>query len=98
MPSATPKAKHASVTDGMVTTAEKLASGVERKLIKFVKRDGFWAVEPGDCGHSNYVYDIRDKLKAKKISFDGKLKKWKKAITTPPEPTSVRTRCGRLSW
>ena len=90
MPKTTPKAKRASVTDGMATVTEKLASGVERKLIKFVERDGFWVVEPGDRGHSNYIYNIRERLKADNFTFDGKLKKWKKATATPLEPTSQK--------
>jgi len=71
----------------MATVTEKLASGVERKLIKFVERDGFWVVEPGDRGHPKYIYNIRERLKADNFTFDGKVKKWKKAITIPPQPT-----------
>ena len=88
MPKAAPKAKRASVTDGMATVTEKLASGVERKLIKFVERDGFYVVESGDRGHPKYIYNIRERwrVNADNFYFDGKVKKWKEANHYTPQP------------
>ena len=80
---AKPRAKRPSVTDGMGTVVEKLASGVQRKLIKVVEKDGRWLVEPGERGHASYIYNIRDRLKADSFEFDGRTKTWSKLKDSP---------------
>ena len=80
---AKPRAKRPSVTDGMGTVVEKLASGVQRKLIKVVEQDGRWLVEPGERGHASYIYNIKDRLKADNFEFDGRTKMWSKLKDSP---------------
>lgn len=67
-----PKSKRRSVTDGMATNFEKLRSGVERGLVVFKRpaadefptaHDLYIIAAPGKKGHSNYLYNIRDRLK-----------------------------------
>lgn len=71
--------KRKSVTDGMASDAEKLMSGVQRKLIKILDSDthqaelrDYWPDHPPSCevvvpvsrGHLSYIRNIADRLKA----------------------------------
>mmetsp|Transcript_3225 Transcript_3225/g.6989 ORF Transcript_3225/g.6989 Transcript_3225/m.6989 type:complete len:90 (+) Transcript_3225:792-1061(+) len=71
--------KRKSVTDGKSSDAEKLVSGVQRKLIKILDADTqsdklreHWPDHPPACevvvcgpkGHPNYIRNITDRLEA----------------------------------
>ena len=67
------KRKRVSVTDTMKTVQEKLQSAVDRKLVKMDDRGDFWVVVPGQKGHANYIYNIKDRLKADGFIFTAEL-------------------------
>ena len=85
------KKKRPSVTDKMFSSAEKILSAVDRKLIVILDSDSdsaelskFWnsaprpciVVVPGPKGASKYIYHIRDRLKHEGFRFDGGAKLW----------------------
>ena len=75
--------KRKSVTDSMTTVQEKLLSGVDRQLIAFEDRGDEWVAVPGPKGHCNYIYRIRERLKADRFQFrDGE---WRKSKAVAPE-------------
>ena len=65
--------KRASVTDSMKTVQEKLRSAVDRKLVRFEDRGGFWLCVPGEKGHKKYIYNIRARLKADHFEYKDNL-------------------------
>ena len=79
-----PRKKRASVTEGLSNT-EKLKSGIKRHLIKIVPTpvpewpdapSGLLVALPGAKGHKNYVYNIKDRLKAEGFDWEGTHKLW----------------------
>ena len=83
------KKKRPSATAGM-SNVEKLFSGVERKLIKFVlapdaavtaagwadARPGIHVVLPGAKGHRAYIYQIKERLKEAGFQWNPDVKLW----------------------
>eukprot|EP00966_Prymnesium_polylepis_P076383 1770376-Prymnesium_polylepis.1 len=67
------KRKRASATDGMQTAQEKLQSGVDRKPLKMEDRGDVWVIVPGEKGCSNYIYNVKDRLKADRFQFSNGL-------------------------
>lgn len=76
-------AKHATVAEG--SDAEKVWSGIERKLIKIVQPSssewpnpppGVHVVLPGTKGHNAYIFQIRDRLKAIGFQWNTENKLW----------------------
>ena len=74
-----------SVTDGMSCNLDKLNSGVERELIRFVCTpdeelpgvpDGLRVVLPGRKGNVKYIINIKDRLKEAGFHFNPELKIW----------------------
>ena len=74
-----------SVTDGMKSVQQKLRSGVDRKLIRFEDAGCRWVVRPGSKGHNNYIFHIRDRLKADGFLFDGVNWAWYKYKLLAPD-------------
>ena len=71
--------KRKSVTDSMKTVQQKLLSGVDRGLVAFEDRGCEWVAVAGVKGHRNYIFNIRDRLKADRFEFrDGEWCKCKK--------------------
>ena len=73
-----------SVTDAMVSVQDKLQSAIDRKLVRMEDRVSMWVCVPGEKGHSNYIYKIKDRLKADRFKYDGGLG-WHKHKTVAPE-------------
>ena len=91
--------KRASVTDGMKTVQDKLRSAVERKLVRFEDRGGFWVCVAGERGHKNYIFNIKDRLKADRFEWDG-VGSWCKSKAVAPERAiglsdAEKERCAR---
>ena len=77
------KRPRVSVTDAMKTVQEKLRSAVDRELVKMEDRGGVWVCVPGAKGHKNYIYQIKDRLKADRFKY-GELG-WHKHKSLAPE-------------
>ena len=73
-----------SVTDAMKTVQEKLRSAVDRELVKMEDREGVWVCVAGAKGHKNYIYQIKDRLKADRFKYNGELG-WHKRKSLAPE-------------
>ena len=73
-----------SVTDAMKTVQEKLRSAVDRELVKMEDRGGVWVCVAGAKGHKNYIYQIKDRLKADRFKYNGELG-WHKHKSLAPE-------------
>lgn len=91
-----PRKKKPSVTDGMETNTEKVGSAIERRLIKIVPTPvpewpdappDLLVVLPGAKGHRNYIFNIKDRLKADGFHWDEAHKLWyhTHAKLAPPE-------------
>jgi len=78
------KRPRVSVTDAMKTVQEKLRSAVDRKLVKMEDRGGAWVCVPGAKGHKNYIYQIKDRLKADRFKYNDELG-WHKHKSLAPE-------------
>ena len=78
------KRPRVSVTDAMKTVQEKLRSSVERELVKMEDRGGVWVCVPGAKGHKNYIYQIKDRLKADRFKYNDELG-WHKHKSLAPE-------------
>lgn len=65
--------KRVSVTDTMKTVQEKLRSAVDRKLVKMDDRGDIWVCVPGEKGHKNYIFNIKDRLKADGFAYTAEL-------------------------
>ena len=71
-----------NVKSSTKTNRDKLQLDVDRMLLRFEDRGSFWACVPGEKGSKNYIYNIRERLKADLFKFSPKLgwhKKKKKA-------------------
>ena len=74
-----------SVTDSMTHPADKLWSSIERRMIKVVPTPvpewpgaplGMLVVLPGTKGHSSYIYNIKERLKAVGFQWNAEMKLW----------------------
>jgi hypothetical protein len=83
------KRPRVSVTDAMKTVQEKLRSSVERELVKIEDRGEMWVCVPGAKGHKNYIYQIKDRLKADRFKYNGKIG-WHKHKSLAPEHAMIR--------
>ena len=81
--------KRVSVTAGMTSNIEKLRSSIERKLIKIALTPdaavsakwpsappGIHVVMPGEKGHPAYIFQIKDRLKARGFQWNAEAKLW----------------------
>lgn len=71
-------------TDAMKTVQEKLRSAVDRELVKMEDRGCVWVCVAGAKGHKNYIYKIKDRLKADRFKYTGDLG-WHKSKSVAPE-------------
>ena len=78
------KRPRVSVTAAMNTVQEKLRSSVDRELVRMEDRGDMWVCVPGAKGHKNYIYQIKDRLKADRFKYNGELG-WHKRKSLAPE-------------
>ena len=78
------KRTRVSVTDAMKTVQEKLRSAVDRELVKMEDRGEMWVCVSGAKGHANYIFQIKDRLKANRFKYNGELG-WHKRKSLAPE-------------
>ena len=78
------KRSRGSVTDAMGTVQEKLQSAVDRKLVRMEDRGEVWVCVPGEHGHSCYIFNIKDRLKADRFKYSSELG-WHKCKSLAPE-------------
>jgi len=78
------KRPRVSVTDAMKTVQGKLRSAIDRELVKMEDRGEMWVCVSGAKGHKNYVFQIKDRLKADRFKYNGELG-WHKPKSLAPE-------------
>ena len=78
------KRSRTSVTDSMATVQEKIVSAVNRQLMCMADLDHMWRCIPGEKGHQNYIYKIKDRLKADRFQWTTE-KGWHKFKRAAPE-------------
>ena len=83
----------------MGTVQEKLQSAVDRKLVRMEDRGHVWVCVPGGKGHSSYIFNVKDRLKADRFVYSSELG-WHKSKSGAPERAiglsdAEKERCAR---
>ena len=57
---------------------------MDRKLVRMEDRGDMWVCLAGACGHTAYIFKIKDRLKADRFKYAGTLG-WHKLKSVAPE-------------
>ena len=68
----------------MISVQDKLKSDIDHKLLRMEDHGTMWVCVLGEKGHTNYMYEIEDRLKADRFKYDSGLG-WHKHKSVAPE-------------